>query len=295
MELNNAIEKPAEITEAQTAELMETVLVDGDLSKLTAQQRLDYYGQVCRSLGLNPLTKPFDYITLGGRLTLYARKDATDQLRKLYDVNIDDVSINTEGDIVIATARGSNRAGRHDVEIGAVSKKDLSGKYENVIMKAVTKAKRRLTLSLCGLGMLDETEIETIPETRPAIVNAETGEIVQEQPKPAITSAPKKREWNEAEFLSQYTKPLNVPDMETKAAETYTDSNGTPYKDMTVKELYGHWCGLAKQMKDQNAAEQELTALKISAICRILQNRKIQNQIKDPNGGRKDPFVGSKE
>ena len=33
----------------------------------------------------------------------------------------------------------------------------------NGLMKAETKAKRRCTLSLCGLGMLDESEIETIP------------------------------------------------------------------------------------------------------------------------------------
>lgn len=258
-----------EIVTAQTAELLETVLVDGDLSKLSPQQRLDYYSQVCRSLGLNPLTKPFDYINLGGRLTLYARKDATDQLRKLYDVNIDDVTIETEGDIVIATAKGSNRAGRHDVEIGAVSKKDLSGKYENVIMKAVTKAKRRLTLSICGLGMLDETEVETIPEGKPVIVT-DTGEIVQNTPK---IEKPK-REFDEDAFLAQFTKPANVPDIETAAAETYTASDGRPYKDMTVKDLYGHWCGLAKRMKTQNAAEQELTAMTIGAICRILENKK---------------------
>src|SRR5439155_4115860 len=30
-------------------------------------------------------------------------------------------------------------------------------------MKAETKAKRRLTLSLCGLGMLDESEVEVPP------------------------------------------------------------------------------------------------------------------------------------
>jgi hypothetical protein len=34
-------------------------------------------------------------------------------------------------------------------------------------MKCVTKAKRRATLSLCGLGWLDETEIETIKDVKP--------------------------------------------------------------------------------------------------------------------------------
>jgi hypothetical protein len=33
----------------------------------------------------------------------------------------------------------------------------------NTILKAVTKAKRRVTLSICGLGFLDETEVEDIP------------------------------------------------------------------------------------------------------------------------------------
>ena len=43
----------------------------GDLSSLTPQQRSDYYLQVCQSCGLNPLTKPFDYLTLNGKLVLY--------------------------------------------------------------------------------------------------------------------------------------------------------------------------------------------------------------------------------
>jgi hypothetical protein len=31
------------------------------------------------------------------------------------------------------------------------------------MLKAVTKAKRRVTLSLCGLGMTDESEVDSIP------------------------------------------------------------------------------------------------------------------------------------
>ena len=33
----------------------------------------------------------------------------------------------------------------------------------NAMMKAETKAKRRATLSICGLALLDELEVETIP------------------------------------------------------------------------------------------------------------------------------------
>lgn len=39
-------------------EVMETVVIGGDLSELNAAQRAEYYTAVCRSLGLNPLTKP---------------------------------------------------------------------------------------------------------------------------------------------------------------------------------------------------------------------------------------------
>ena len=62
---------------------IERVLVGGDLSKLTPEQRVRYVGETCRSLGLNPLTRPFEFINLGGKLVLYAKRDAADQLRKL--------------------------------------------------------------------------------------------------------------------------------------------------------------------------------------------------------------------
>ncbi len=56
----------------------------------------------------------------------------------------------------------------------------------NAMMKAETKAKRRVTLSICGLGMLDETEMATVREvpTTPtgevarATVNVDTGEMI---------------------------------------------------------------------------------------------------------------------
>ena len=61
--------------EASTIEL---ALVEGDLSKLSASQRLEYYRQVCDSLKLNPYTKPFEYLRLNNRLVLYAGKNAAD-------------------------------------------------------------------------------------------------------------------------------------------------------------------------------------------------------------------------
>ena len=145
------------------ASIVETVLVGGDLSKLSSTQRTSYYKAVCDSVGLNPLTKPFDYITLNGRLTLYARKDATDQLRAMHNVSIVKLERERLEGIYTVTAYAS-RDGRQDSSIGAVNIEGVKGDaLANALMKAETKAKRRVTLSICGLGMLDETELETIP------------------------------------------------------------------------------------------------------------------------------------
>lgn len=168
------------LTTAQddSAALIERVVIGGDLSKLTPEQRVRYYRETCQSLGLNYLTQPFQYITLNGKLTLYARKDATDQLRRLHDISIDKPDIRFEDDWIIVTVSGHDKTGRSDADVGVVSRKDMRGDFGNALMKAVTKAKRRLTLSIVGLGWLDETEIETIPDARPANVNTDTGEIV---------------------------------------------------------------------------------------------------------------------
>jgi hypothetical protein len=51
--------------------------------------------------------------------------------------------------------------------MGAVSIAGLKGDaLVNATLKAITKAKRRVTLSICGLGMLDETEIDTIQDAK---------------------------------------------------------------------------------------------------------------------------------
>lgn len=164
-------------------EVMEKVLLTGDLASLTPPQRLSYYESVCRALKLNPLTKPFEYITLNGKLTLYTRKDCTDQLRKIYNVSIKILSREIADGAIVVYSRASLPGGREDESLGSVScvypaqVKTSSGWRDhpkaglpltgedraNAMMKAETKAKRRVTLSICGLGMFDESETESMP------------------------------------------------------------------------------------------------------------------------------------
>lgn len=159
--------------------IMERVLMVGDLGQLQPGERVRYYNAVCESVGLNPLTRPFDYIKLSGKLTLYARKDATEQLRKLHGVSVGNVQVDYNDDLVIVSVTATDAQGRSDSDVGAVTIGSLKGDARaNAIMKAVTKAKRRVTLSICGLGWLDETEIETIPTASPVNIDNDSGEII---------------------------------------------------------------------------------------------------------------------
>lgn len=150
--------KPAEIAAIKT----DAVLIQGDLSTLSEDQRAAYYLRVCESLGLNPHTQPFEFIPLGGKLKLYATRACSDQLRKLHGVSIQILSRELVEDIYTVTARAEDMTGRTDESCGVVSLKGLMGEARsNKIMCAETKAKRRVTLSICGLGWLDETEVES--------------------------------------------------------------------------------------------------------------------------------------
>lgn len=146
---------------------IEKVLVEGNLAALKPEQRVSYYNATCQSLGLNPLTTPFDYLNLNGKLRLYAKKDATDQLRRHYDVSIHITAREVMNDVYVVTARAVLPSGREDESTGAVPVKGKAGEeLANAWMKAETKAKRRVTLSICGLGFLDDSEVDSIRGAR---------------------------------------------------------------------------------------------------------------------------------
>jgi hypothetical protein len=155
---------------AQIVDPLENALIDGDLSKLSVSDRVRLYNETCKSLGINPLTKPFGYITLNGKLTLYAMRACTDQLRKINNVSLEIVSRDVADGILTVHVRAKMPHGtaaepqwmRVDEDLGSVAFPDtLKGEARaNQELKCVTKAKRRVTLSICGLGWLDETEVD---------------------------------------------------------------------------------------------------------------------------------------
>ena len=208
------------------AAVIERVVTAGDLSKLSAHERVNYYNAVCRSLKLNPLTQPLQFITLNGKLVLYARKECADQLRSIYGVSITKLETTTNEGVFEVLAHARNKEGREDADMGATSIAGLKGDVlVNAKLKAITKAKRRVTLSICGLGYLDETEIETIPGAEAINVNLATGEIEE----------PKKVNGNGREHIIKTVTAVN--DLINELNKGY----GVDHKDIQarMKELVG--------------------------------------------------------
>ncbi len=218
----------------------------GDLSQLSDEQRTQLYGAICRSVGLNPITQPFAYIKLNNKLTLYATKGATDQLRKINGVTITNIEKDVFNDVLMVTVTARDATGRQDTDIGAVAIKGLSGEaLANAYMKAITKGKRRVTLSITGLGFLDESEVSSIPNAEITVVDPESGEIqgapaaleagAIERPEPGTDG-----EWNRASAsLHAWGKEvvLNHSDIHYAAQALFTKRNIESITDLSVVDL----------------------------------------------------------
>src|SRR5207344_1647150 len=90
----------ADVGDAAVSKL-EKVLITGDLSALSPDQRVWYYHEVCESAGLNPLTKPFDYLNLNGKLVLYANRSCTDQVRRVNGIEVTKLERDRADDLAI--------------------------------------------------------------------------------------------------------------------------------------------------------------------------------------------------
>jgi hypothetical protein len=73
----------------------------------------------------------------------------------------------------------------------------------NALMKASTKAKRRAVLAVCGLGMLDESELDTVAGARP-----ETSEVSE----PTVMM-PRRLSEQQPVVVEAAAEPVAVPDV----------------------------------------------------------------------------------
>ena len=171
-----------------SARVAESLVTKGDLSALSPSDRVKLYVQMCESLGLNPSSQPFAMLRLNGKEILYPTRGATDQLAAIHRVNREIIDgpkvVDLAGTkLVYAVCRASLPNGRTETATATVQLTDPV----NVLMKCETKAKRRATLSILGLGMLDETELETIPAQSKTALEGPTVQQIEAAQEPVRT------------------------------------------------------------------------------------------------------------
>lgn len=175
-----------DLGEAATA--LEHILGTGDLSQLSSSQRVHHYLHLCRSLGLNPASRPFDWIefydpeTRGKKLTLYLNQSGASQLRRIHQISAHFTRREQAGDLFVVEAEGRTPDGRTAtaskyVPITGQDGKALIGQRRaNALMKCETGALRRLTLAMVGLTSGPDTD--EAEDARMVVVDG-NGEVIR--------------------------------------------------------------------------------------------------------------------
>jgi len=174
------------------AQLFSRYVLTNSLSGFTDQQRAQLIGHLCKTWHLDFNQQPFIIIKTQGKEKLYLSKAGAEQVRNRNNVSIDSVDTKIEDGLVLVTAAASLPSGRHDSDLGTVSIKGLVGDaLADAILKAVTKAKRRVTLSICGLPMSEVSDSESAPKSGTnGGSTAELNHLVGAQPKPKVKKPP---------------------------------------------------------------------------------------------------------
>lgn len=184
--MSNVVNLPKSDVAIIDPAIIESIVTKGDLSGLNQVQKVQYYNYRCKQIGLDPSAKPFDLLNLSGKQVLYANAGATQQLCNLHKLSTQITNKERVDDIYVVSVRVTGADGRSSENQGAVSIGNLRGDaLANAVLKCTTKAIRRSVLAHCGLGMLDETEVETIPNA-----HKENIVIPTDEPMPTLVDEP---------------------------------------------------------------------------------------------------------
>ena len=194
----------------------EMALIENDLSSMDEASRVALVTKVCESMGLNPLTQPFQFVWLNGRLTLYATKNATEQLRAIHDVSCVPEDVRKIDGLLVCKAVATMPNGRTDASIGVVTPGKTPTDHANQMMKCETKAKRRATLSICGLGFISDSEFDTVEHSFPEKTQRKRGQVpAPEEVKKVLTAQP---EPVATVVIEEKPEPVSTPIPEGRAS-----------------------------------------------------------------------------
>lgn len=272
-------------TENQLA--IENALIQGDLAGLNIPQRLDYVKMVCKSVKLNPLTRPFDYIKFEGKTLLYLNRGGAEQLRMIHKISTKVVSREHSKDgIYTVVARASTPKGREEESIGVVSTAGLRGKeLANAMMKCETKAKRRATLAICGLSTYDAPTGDDDPVRETA--NQERIEQVTEQAQ--VVTATVDVQKSEGDLPPAPTEP---PQQEQEQPKCYImragKNKGKPVNDLSEAKLkrWMDWFNSKRDAGHPMHPDVQDDAFHVAARLQELKINDMQTELQEMKNGK---------
>jgi len=118
------------------------------LDNLSETEKHDYYVNCCAHYGIPAELNLLQFMWLDSNdgtgekhLVLYAKRGATDLMRGVHGISVDEIKETLGDGFVMFTAKGHDKTGRTDVAVGSANLKGLSGKHlDNALMTAQTRA-----------------------------------------------------------------------------------------------------------------------------------------------------------
>jgi len=234
--------------------LVEQALILGDMKQMDGAMRVAFYKAVCLSVGLNPLSQPFTVMERQDKtMWLYANASCTQQLAALHRVSFKDLKREHQtilGEpMYIVSVTACLPDGREVPSQSVVSltkkKREIAGQWPsgdpkfrdildanaepvlvplrgdalaNAIMRCDTKALRRATLALVGLGWMQADS-----QGRSVQLNLQTGELTPDSrllPAQSLLDDPAERAKSTAEHIADLTgdRPLERTPQPSSAA-----------------------------------------------------------------------------
>jgi hypothetical protein len=252
--------------------ILASLIQTNDLSKLSPDQKVAYYSNFCERLGLDPLSQPFNILRLNGKEILYCGRAGVQQLSMLHNVSHKIESRDHVAGCYLVSAKASTPDGRSTESIGAVNIDQLKGEsLANAMMKAESKAKRRATLDLLGLGMLDNTEGDALPagaavEVKLPAENAKPApKTVEEKKEQGPRSEQKESAKEEVAPPAKAEVPVQAPAV-TEAAEKIQQFTDTLTGFTEVDDLNDFIGVLIGQPEEVRAGIKPILAAKVTEL-----------------------------
>lgn len=257
MSKNTALAIPA----GENIELISQIVMDGNIGKLTEAQKLQYYYAMCERIGLDPLSHPLQYLKLSSREVLYVTKGATDQIARNQGISRRIVARERIGDVYVVTAQASDKTGRVEESTGAISIAGLGGENLcNAMLKAESKAKRRAILSMCSIGLMDESEVDDIPGAQRLDLPTSPRQIAQSSAPVDVNAQPNDAGDPVTEAIAQQI----IAAEETLSGLTGEVLDLVDYQ--TKGEARAHYADLQKRIKAAKRAQASAPNLELAGV-----------------------------